>query len=519
MRLRIGEVVVERPAQELERLGLEPGTTAWATFPPEAVRIVALDRDPVTRLRERVLALVRCSRPRSASRRAGRPRLERGWNVLATAEQLLAHRDRRRAGRAAEAARLLHRGAATRATTSPSCASCCARPAWRSSGRPSSTATSRTRTPTSAPASSRRSRPRPRPPTPTSSPATTSSRRARSATSRSELGMPVVDRTAIILDIFAGHANTAEGKLQVELAQLEYNLARMRGLWTHLERLGASARRRASAPGARASRRSRPTAAWRATGSPRCAQAGRGQALARGDARRARARAPAAGRARRLHERRQVDAAQRLTGARSASATGCSTRSTRRTRAAPQRAPVPADRHRRLHPQAAPPARRRVRRDAGGDARWPTSSSTSSTPRWPRTRWSRCCARSTRCSRRSAPASGRGCSCSTRPTRSTPSAARSCASRHPDGDARLGADGRGARRRSASASSRRSARRCARRPAAALRRGRPPGRAARASPASSSARTPPRACASAARVPATVAERYARFAVANGAGR
>jgi len=52
------------------------------------------------------------------------------------------------------------------------------------------------------------------------------------------LGVPVVDRTAIILDIFAGHANSAEGKLQVELAQLEYNLARMRGLWTHLERLG-----------------------------------------------------------------------------------------------------------------------------------------------------------------------------------------------------------------------------------------------------------------------------------------
>ena len=53
-----------------------------------------------------------------------------------------------------------------------------------------------------------------------------------------ELGLPVVDRTTIILDIFAGHANSAEGKLQVELAQLEYNLARMRGLWTHLERLG-----------------------------------------------------------------------------------------------------------------------------------------------------------------------------------------------------------------------------------------------------------------------------------------
>jgi GTP-binding protein HflX len=53
------------------------------------------------------------------------------------------------------------------------------------------------------------------------------------------LDVPVIDRTAVILDIFADHAHSAEGKLQVELAQLEYNLARMRGLWTHLERLGA----------------------------------------------------------------------------------------------------------------------------------------------------------------------------------------------------------------------------------------------------------------------------------------
>ncbi len=53
-----------------------------------------------------------------------------------------------------------------------------------------------------------------------------------------ELGLPVVDRTTVILDIFASHAHSAEGKLQVELAQLEYNMARMRGLWTHLDRLG-----------------------------------------------------------------------------------------------------------------------------------------------------------------------------------------------------------------------------------------------------------------------------------------
>ena len=48
----------------------------------------------------------------------------------------------------------------------------------------------------------------------------------------------VVDRTQLILDIFAQHAVSAEGKLQVELAQLEYNLPRMRGAWQHLERLG-----------------------------------------------------------------------------------------------------------------------------------------------------------------------------------------------------------------------------------------------------------------------------------------
>jgi GTP-binding protein HflX len=53
-----------------------------------------------------------------------------------------------------------------------------------------------------------------------------------------ELQARVVDRAELILDIFAQHAVTAEGKLQVEVAQLEYNLPRMRGMWQHLERLG-----------------------------------------------------------------------------------------------------------------------------------------------------------------------------------------------------------------------------------------------------------------------------------------
>ncbi|MDZ4177924.1 MAG: GTPase HflX [Coriobacteriia bacterium] len=50
----------------------------------------------------------------------------------------------------------------------------------------------------------------------------------------------ILDRTALILDIFADHAVSREGKLQVELAQLEYMLPRLRGMWGHLvrERLG-----------------------------------------------------------------------------------------------------------------------------------------------------------------------------------------------------------------------------------------------------------------------------------------
>ncbi|MDX6485976.1 MAG: GTPase [Gaiellaceae bacterium] len=57
-------------------------------------------------------------------------------------------------------------------------------------------------------------------------------------TLENELQSRVVDRAELILDIFAQHAVSAEGKLQVELAQLEYNLPRMRGMWQHLERLG-----------------------------------------------------------------------------------------------------------------------------------------------------------------------------------------------------------------------------------------------------------------------------------------
>ncbi len=61
---------------------------------------------------------------------------------------------------------------------------------------------------------------------------------AQQRTLENALEARVVDRTQLILDIFAQHAVSAEGKLQVELAQLQYNLPRMRGMWQHLERLG-----------------------------------------------------------------------------------------------------------------------------------------------------------------------------------------------------------------------------------------------------------------------------------------
>ncbi len=51
-----------------------------------------------------------------------------------------------------------------------------------------------------------------------------------------ELQVKVIDRTALILDIFAKHAHTREGALQVELAQYVYRLPRLTRAWTHLAR-------------------------------------------------------------------------------------------------------------------------------------------------------------------------------------------------------------------------------------------------------------------------------------------
>ena len=124
----------------------------------------------------------------------------------------------------------------------------------------------------------------------------------------------VVDRTQLILDIFAQHATSAEGKLQVELAQLEYNLPRMRGMWQHLERLGGGTGALGAGVGTRGPGESqletdrriarrkisllrrRLKEVGKHTGSDRKERA---------------AQRHADGRARRLHERRQVDAPER----------------------------------------------------------------------------------------------------------------------------------------------------------------------------------------------------------------
>ena len=182
--------------------------------------------------------------------------------------------------------------------------------------------------------------------------------------------MPVIDRTAIILDIFADHAASAEGKLQVELAQLEYNLARMRGLWTHLERLGGGIGTRG--PGETQIETDRRLARDRI-------------AAAEAPPRARRARHARLMRSRRERSELPTVALAGYTNAGKSTLLNALTDADveRGGEAVPHARPdhprlpargarLPRDRHGRLHPQAAAPARRGVQGDARGDRRTPT---------------------------------------------------------------------------------------------------------------------------------------------------
>ena len=84
----------------------------------------------------------------------------------------------------------------------------------------------------------------------------------------------VIDRTALILDIFAQHATSREGKAQVSLAQMEYMLPRLRGWGESMSRQAGGARRQRRRRRHRAvpaRPRSRPTGVASANGCPSCA--------------------------------------------------------------------------------------------------------------------------------------------------------------------------------------------------------------------------------------------------------
>ena len=261
----------------------------------------------------------------------------------------------------------------------------------------------------------------------------------------------MVDRTTVILDIFAAHAGSAEGKLQVELAQLEYNLARMRGLWSHLERLGGGIGTR-----------------------------GPGETQIETDRRLARDRIAAL--RRRLEHVKGTRAVQRAERERAALPTVALVGYTNAGKSTLLNALTGAEvgvRDRLFHTldpttrtlRARRPARTCRRdtvgfisklphqlvdafaRDARGDAPGASCCCTCSTPPRPRSSARSCSTRSSRRSRRSARASARGCSCSTRSTCSTREARDELRLRHPDA-VLVSGDRARASRRSASASSR-----------------------------------------------------------------
>ncbi len=237
--------------------------------------------------------------------------------------------------------------------------------------------------------------------------AKTTSRPAQVAAVLDAVDVDVLDRTELILTVFSSHARSLEGTLQVHLAQLQYELTRVRGQGQILSRLGAGTDMRG--PGEQKLEVDRRVIRQRI-------QTLRGRIERMARTRRTqrappRARRPAADRPGRLHQRRQVDAAERAH---------------RRRRRGPRpplrdarpdhalvplpRPRLPDHRHGRLHPQAAAPAGRRLRLDARGDAHGRPAAHRRRRQPSPPTRSPRTRRRSPTCSPRSARATCRACS-------------------------------------------------------------------------------------------------------------
>ena len=226
------------------------------------------------------------------------------------------------------------------------------------------------------------------------------------------LGLKVIDRTALILDIFAQRARTSEGKLQVELAQLTYLLPRLVGQWTHLERLGGGIGTRG--PGETQLESDRRVIRQRRDADPSRARA-RARAPAR-PAGRPPARRPARRRAGGLYERRQDHPAEPSHGG-AAGGRRSALRDARPRGAPGQRrrsAALHPHRHRGIHPQAAARAGGRLSGHAGGAGRGRRARARGGCQP-PRARGAHG-ARSRRCSTSSRSAIAQPCSCSTRST-------------------------------------------------------------------------------------------------------
>ena len=197
-----------------------------------------------------------------------------------------------------------------------------------------------------------------------------------------QLEVKVVDRTEVILDIFATHAQTHEAHLQVELAQLEYAMPRLKRMWTHLSRYKGGIGVRG--PGEKQLEEDR-----RLVGAPNPgAQGEAGQDPGAEGARGRQPRRRADGLAGRLHQRRQEHADERADRGRRAGR-GQAVRDARHPDpplAVPRRrrrrcSPTPSASSATCRTPWSPRSRPRSRRPAR-----PTCSCTSWTPRAPRPR-------------------------------------------------------------------------------------------------------------------------------------